>query len=93
MAWAAFKSLRTINQLADDAKGEVNTMDGTKPGWKTTEFWGARLTQIAALLAMVLGFKYNVPPDFQEMIVKLGMGVIGAVETGYAISRGLAKKS
>lgn len=63
-----------------------------KPGWKTTEFWGARMTQIASLVAMVAAYKYNLPLDFQEKIVTLGMSVIGAVEAGYSISRGLAKK-
>lgn len=68
-------------------------MDGeVKPGWKTTEFWGARITQIASLLAMGLSFKYNLPPEFQEKVVTLGMSVIGAVEAGYSISRGMAKK-
>lgn len=68
-------------------------MEGqVKPGWQTTEFWGARMTQIASLVGMALAFKYNLPPDFQQQVVTLGMSVIGAVETGYSISRGIAKK-
>jgi hypothetical protein len=86
MAWGAKKILA-------EATKETKTMEGeVKSGWRTTEFWGAKLTQIATLIAMALSFKYNVGPEFQEQIVTLGMSVIAAVETGYSISRGIAKK-
>ena len=35
------------------------------------------MTQIASVLAMVLAFKYKLPPDFQQQIVTLGTAVIG----------------
>lgn len=91
IAW--IKMGKTLNDLATDAKGEVNTMEGAKPGWKTTEFWGARMTQIVAVICMVAGFKYNVTPELQAQIVQFGMGIIGSVEAAYSISRGLTKKS
>ncbi len=86
ISWMAKKILK---EMTKEAKG----MDGeNKPGWKTSEFWGARLTQIASVLGMILSFKYDLHPEFQQNIVTLGMAVIGAVEAGYSISRGIAKK-
>lgn len=91
--WNAIKIAWGTKKVLAEATKEVTTMEQeTKPGWKTTEFWGARVTQIASLLAMVMSFKYNLPPEFQEKVVTLGMSVIGAVEAGYSISRGIAKK-
>lgn len=92
-AWEKIKISWTARKLLAQATKEVTTMEGeVKPGYLTTEFWGARLTQIASLVAMVLSFKYNLSPEFQEKVVTLGMSVIGAVEAGYSLSRGIAKK-
>lgn len=91
--WSTIKTAWGARKILKDATKEIKTMGGTKPGWKTTEFWGARVTQIASLLAMALSFKYQLPPEFQERVVTLGMSIIGAVEAGYSISRGIAKKS
>ena len=91
--WNTIKMAWGTKQILTAATKEGKTMEGEiKPGWKTTEFWGARMTQIASLVAMGLSLKYKLSPEFQEKIIQFGMGVIGLVETGYSISRGIAKK-
>lgn len=65
----------------------------TKPGPLTTEFWGKNMVQIVALAAMgyAIYSGHSISPEQQATIVKIGMGVLGAVESAYSISRGIAK--
>lgn len=44
-------------------------MDGPKPGWKTTEFWGKLAVQVMTLWGAVQGF---VPPKY-AVIVSAGL--------------------
>ncbi len=91
--WNTMRAAWQTKTLLADATGEVKAMDGeVKPGWKTSEFRSKCVVQIASVLAIVLGYKYNLPPDFQDKIASIGMGIIGAVEASYSISRGIAKK-
>lgn len=65
-----------------------------KPGYKTTEFWLALGTQVLALL-VVLGV---ISPEQQDALGHSWNQLVGAIvmavnAVGYAIGRGLAKKS
>ena len=66
-----------INQ---DLKG-ATTMNGTKPGWKTTEFWLTVANQIAFVWGSVQGY---VPPKYAVIGTAVGTCI-------YTILRTLAK--
>lgn len=55
----------------------------TKPGWKTTEFWVAGVTQ-GIMFLNVIGAWDFVPN-------RVSTYVMGAVAFGYAVARGIAK--
>ena len=65
-----------------------------KPGWKTTEFWVALISQILGLL-VVLGV---ITPEQQNTLNQAATQVAGGVVMaasafGYCISRGQAKSN
>lgn len=65
-----------------------------KPSWKTTEFWTSLIVSLVGVVAS-LGF---VTPDqadaLTEAIVKIGgIAATALAQFGYAVSRGLSKKS
>ena len=61
---------------------KVKSVEGFTKGVKTSEFWCAFATTVAAVIAAVAGI---LPAEWAA--------VIGAVSQGlYALSRGLAKK-
>ncbi len=60
-----------------------------KPGYLTTEFIGKCAVQLIAI-AVLLGL---IPTDDQSRAVELSLGLIAAVESAYAFSRGLVKGS
>lgn len=55
----------------------------TKPGWKTTEFWGAAVAALVPILNQAFGWELPT-----EALVSLAV-----VVAGYALSRGLAKRN
>lgn len=69
-------------KLAKAATTEVKTMEGIKPGWKSTEFWGKTVMQVIVLLNMYTGFK---------MDPKLGLEIVSAIEVAYTTWRSLIK--
>ena len=54
------------------------TMQGTTPGWKTTEFWLNVATQIGTLWGAVAGF---IPPKYAAMISTVGIAVYTVART------------
>ena len=60
---------------------EATTMNGTKPGWKTTEFWLTVANQVAVIWGSVQGF---VPPKYAIIASAVGTTI-------YTILRTLAK--
>lgn len=56
-------------------------MDGSKPGWKTTEFYFQLATQLAILWGGVSGF---IPPKYAAIISTAGIAI-------YTIARTVAK--
>lgn len=58
----------------------------TKPGYKTTEFWGKVFVQFAILLAM--GGVIDVAPEAAE---QYGLQIIAGLEATYQGARSLAK--
>jgi hypothetical protein len=71
----------------------IDPIPPIRPGWKTTEFWVAIATQIAAFL----GFMGWITPDMQQemplFVGQIAMGVIGmAAIIMYIWSRTQVKK-
>lgn len=69
--------------LIEDAIKEARIMDGVKPGWKTTEFWGKIAVQVMSIWGMAKGF---VPPQYAiigtvglEALYNIGRIVVKAV--------------
>jgi hypothetical protein len=81
--WAAFKAWQFFKEATKDGKKEVVTMEGTKPGWKTTEFWVTVFTTGGSLLGQVQG------------VIPEPWGVIAAAfcTFGYTVARALTKKA
>lgn len=87
------KTLLATKKIVTEASKEVKAMDGKiKSGWRTSEFWGSRMTQIAGIVAMVLAFKYDLSPDFKELVIAFGMSLVGVSDAFYSVSRGMTKK-
>ena len=66
--------------VEEDLKG-AKAMNGTKPGWKTTEFWLTVANQVAMVWGSVSGF---VPPKYAIIASAVGT-------CAYTILRTLAK--
>lgn len=66
----------------------------TKPGWKTTEFWGKNGAQLVAIGAgaYALWTGHTLTPEQQLGVVKSVVGAVGFMESAYAVARGLAKR-
>ena len=64
----------------EDVK-EATTMNGQKPGWKTTEFWLTVANQVAIVWGVVQG---SVPPKYAVIGTAVGTCI-------YTILRTLAK--
>lgn len=67
--------------VAEEIYQEANTMNGTKPGWKTTEFWMNVASQAGILWSAVAGF---VPPKWAGIISTSGVAL-------YTIARTVGK--
>ena len=74
-AWKARKILK-------NATKEVKTMDGVKPGWQTTEFWGKTVVQVIVLYNTFC--KGNLDPQ-------MGAQIVGAIEGLYHALRAVVK--
>lgn len=70
---------------------EVN-QEGTKPGWKTTEFWAALAPQVAGALALA-GVLTPAQADAYTQVAIQVVGLVAMVlsSMGYSTSRGKAK--
>lgn len=75
------KALWAVRKAGIEIYKEATTMDGVKPGWKTTEFWGKIAVQAMTLFAAVKGF---LPPQYAAL------GTIG-LEAIYNIGRTVVK--
>ena len=64
--------------------------DDVKPGWRTTEFW---ITVICALGSLLWGAGVLDPEGVGTADKIFGFVAAALGSLGYAISRGLAKKS
>lgn len=69
----------------DQQQGQAGEV---KPGWKTTEFWVAILTVAAGLGLLVYGAVSE-----NETALAVGGALAGLSGGGYALSRGVAKRS
>ncbi|MFA7302076.1 MAG: hypothetical protein WC069_07225 [Candidatus Shapirobacteria bacterium] len=59
-----------------------------KPGYLTTEFIGKCAVQLIAILVLT-GI---IPTDDQSRATEIALGLIAAVESAYAFSRGIVKR-
>lgn len=75
------KLLFQINNFVKKDLKEATTMGGTKPGWKTTEFWLTVANQIAIIWGSVQGY---VPPKYAVIGTAVGTCI-------YTVLRTLAK--
>jgi len=74
------------------ANGEIKLE--TKPGYKTTEFWIAILSQVIGILSLVGIFTPEQSEAVQKALIELGgLIVMAAGSFGYAIGRGIAKSN
>lgn len=69
-------------RIANEATKEVKTMDGVKPGWQTSEFWGKTLVQGVILYNSF--FHKNIDPQ-------LATQAVGAIEAIYHALRAAVK--
>jgi hypothetical protein len=74
----ALKARKILNQ----ATREVKTMDGVKPGWQTTEFWGKTVVQMIVLYNTF--FENKLDPQ-------VGAQIVGAIEGLYHALRAVIK--
>lgn len=65
-------------------------MDGVKPGWKTTEFWGKVAIQVMTIFAAIKGF---LPPQYAaigtislEALYTIGRAVVKAINDAKAVT-------
>lgn len=71
------KTLWTVKGVAQDIQKEATQMDGTKPGWKTTEFWLTVLgTNIPTLIGAISGV---IPPKIAAVVLAVANGVYGLI--------------
>lgn len=66
---------------------EASTVETTKPGWKTSEFWQSLIVTLSGSVILIIGAVRN---DNTLMIV--GGGMMGVSSGGYSIARGMVKR-
>lgn len=54
--WDKIKILLKLNSAVDEIETEAKKMNGTKPGWQTTEFWGKVAVQVFTVYGAAKGF-------------------------------------
>lgn len=60
-----------------------------RPGWRTTEFWLAALTNVLAVLVVIWPHTFNrVGPD---QVRAVALAIAGGVNSAYAIARAIVK--
>lgn len=57
---------------------EAKAMDGSKPGYKTTEFWMHLLTNATTIVGALQGV---IPPQTAAVILAVANGVYGVLRT------------
>lgn len=72
------KALFAVRKLIKEA----GQMDGTKPGWQTTEFWGKTLIQIVVL--------YNAL-SAKDIPIETATAIVAALEGIYVAGRSVVK--
>lgn len=70
------KALWTVKTFATSSIKEGKRMNGSKPGWKTTEFWLTLLTNVSTLVAALKGV---VPDQAALIIVASANGIYGII--------------
>lgn len=76
-------SLLKLKSFVTTEITEAKKMNGTKPGYQTTEFW---LTLVGNLINVVGMFKGVIPPGIAAIVVAVLNGI-------YTIVRGFVKSS
>lgn len=77
-----FPVLWKDKSIIEDAIQEGNKMDGTKPGWKTTEFW---LTLLGTTIPTLIGASSGAIPG------KWAAVVLAASSAAYGLIRAITK--
>lgn len=80
--WQKIRAIWIARKLFNEAKKEVKTMDGVKPGVLTTEFWGKTLVQIVVLYNTFAGA--HIDPQ-------LAMQTVAVIEALYHALRAVVK--
>ena len=73
-------------KLYAETKLEATTMTGTKPGWKTSEFWITLLVNTIGVLGVLQG---SVPPADAKYVV-MALTVLNSV---YTVARTFIKQT
>ena len=81
-AFAARLSAREGGEKVDTPQGGIMSTSASKPGYKTTEFWGTIVFHLANLSLYLLG---TVEADW-------AVTASGIVQAVYSIARGMAKR-
>lgn len=75
------KALFAFKDVFEEIEKEALVMNGSQPGWKTSEFWLNVAAQIGTLWGAVSGF---IPPKYAAIISTAGVAL-------YTIARTVAK--
>jgi hypothetical protein len=75
---AKVKALFAVRQIVKEA----TKMDNTKPGWRTTEFWGKTLIQLIVV--------YN-SLSSKDIPVETATAIVAALEAVYIAGRSIVK--
>lgn len=76
------KTLFVVKDIAQDTLKEAQKMNGSTPGWKTTEFWSHVASQATVLWAAIQGF---IPPKYAAIISVSGAAVYTICRTVYKV--------
>lgn len=83
------KALWAAKKLVSEAQKEIKTMDGVKPGWQTTEFWGKTIVQLVVVYNMITGAKID--PALGTQIVATIEAVYHALRAAIKVAREFAQ--
>lgn len=80
--WKKVKLIFGLRKVVNQTIKEATHMEGTKPGYKTTEFWLNILTNIITIVGTLKGV---IPEQTAAIIIASANGIYGVV-------RAIAKK-
>ena len=74
---AKLKAALALRRFINEAKKGATKMEGTKPGWKTSEFW---LTVLGTTLPTLIGAGAGViPPKWATIILAASSAAYGLI--------------